>query len=152
MYSRAVMSLDVVRKNLQTRLSALRRVRGIKLRDHSPRISAPCDRQHIVVVTCVDSVKVERSKLASEVRGSLPDLDLRTMSRGDEPEGDEQRVSYEPRLRCCRDNCSLSVRRELDVSHWLLEVEVVKDGGALEVDEHSTSVCTSRDPAVRQYI
>lgn len=77
----------------------------------------------------VHSVEVEGSEFASEVGGSLPDLDLGAMSGGDEPAASYQLSSFAPFLLH-----SLSVGRELDVAHWLLEVEVVEHSRSLEVD------------------
>jgi hypothetical protein len=74
-------------------------------------------------VTRIYSMQYERGELSSKVRRSLPHLDLRSMGRSDEP---GTIVSSLSNAYCDCVCYSLAIRRELDVSDWLLEVEVVE--------------------------
>lgn len=56
-------------------------------RRNEPRVGTPLNREDVVVVTGVSAVEVEGSELASEVRRSMPNLNLRTVGDGDEPAG-----------------------------------------------------------------
>lgn len=94
-------------------------------------------------MSSVLAMQHEGRELAREVRGGLPHLHLGAVRRRDEPGA--QRVSLAPRVwrheTAVVWRHSLAVRRELDISHGLLKVEVVEDGRALEVDQYRSAVC-----------
>jgi hypothetical protein len=97
-------------------------------------------------VTRIHSMQYERGELSSKVRRSLPHLDLRSMGRSDEP-GTIVSSLFNSCFDCAR--YSLAIRRELDVSDWLLEVEVVEHSRPLEVDQDRTTIyahLVSSDP------
>lgn len=140
------MSFEVVKKNLVSQRKG-KRAGLAKDSGNAPRVGAPSNRKHVVVVTGVGTVQIERRELAGEVRRSLPDLDLRAVGHGNEP-GRVARSACGLSVMDRVEHHSLAIGREVDVPDRLLEVEVMQDSRALEVDEDSTTVCPKCEGSV----
>jgi hypothetical protein len=61
-----------------------------KPKPNSPRTGTPRHAQHLIPMSGIRSVQHKRGKLSSQMRRSLPHLEVRFVGNGEEPESNEQ--------------------------------------------------------------